>query len=169
MNPRANRQEGREEGRSRGQIRWRCALAGRFRNCLPSSFERAAPSRGSARAPTGVAVSGIARPRPNCSCYLAVCAAIRPEPSRVFPARIKSAMRVIRSSDFPCLEIRTTDTHFAAYTRTIRSDFKRITRSAFLNCRHNIDIETRLARVRNFRLHSAVKLFSPFFFFFFFF
>lgn len=62
---------------------------------LPSSYERAVFSLCSAHAPIGVAASDIAPLRPNCFCYLAVCAATRPKPSRVFPASIKSTRRVM--------------------------------------------------------------------------
>lgn len=79
---------------------------GYFRNYLPSSYERAVSSLCSIRAPAGVAASDIAPPRPNCFCYLAVCAATRPKPSRVFPTSIKPARHVTWYSRFLYLGIK---------------------------------------------------------------
>lgn len=84
------------ESRERGIGQKRVLVAVRYASkCLPSSCERAAPALCSIRAPARAAASDIARLRPNCFCCLAVCAATRPEPSPVFPASIKSVMRVI--------------------------------------------------------------------------
>lgn len=87
----------------RGRKRVLRPLRVHFRNYLPSSCGRAVFSLCSARAPIGVAASDIAPLRPNCFCYLAVCAAARPKPSRVFPASIKSTRRVMWYSRFSIL------------------------------------------------------------------